>query len=705
MGADQILRGPFHFSGVKVSRFYMRFIQPVFYLVFVFLIVSNICLTPIVADAKQIFSGTNMYPIKSLPKSHPFRRLARPVGRLIIKKASGSTSYCTAFIISPKYIMTNAHCVPGDFNGTGRVGEFLESPHAVRATLEMGYLGRRGERTRKYRVDTRPVETSRLFDFSILRVKGNPSARWGQLELQIAPLNTGGKGTVLHHPAGAYKHFNKPNCKLTRPSPFTQSAFRKFGIGSSIFTRAARFNTNCNIKGGSSGSPFLDIQTKRVVGLISSGSGQTISQAIPISLIAQNSQIVRDIAFFTPKPLFQREITNTRFSVGSSNFIKFPEQISISADGNLITSINGTGILSLYDLKRQRKPRFSKIKGFYWAQLSADGRYVATVKKSNRRSKTGEISLRNVNMVGKKILSSDIRTAWNYELRTPARFHPERSHLTALAKDGYNLRTWDADNGTLLHDINANGAIVWFRYSPSGNKISTLTWEGEWALWDAEDGRLLQKFQKKLPIKKMSTAVQSQDGQILMFNTDKLRLGVAMMENNSVSIKELLPPCIYISKEDKCEINDLFLDEKSFVIWTLIRNIDVHNKGNTTSWPHGRLFLSAVPLKGGRIKTYKLPKNSMSGGFLGGHRRNFLFIKAYQLDYDKGGFFIFDTKRGGVIGFFKDKVALSETRIATISDRIVMANQTGVGGTKNDWWKLKVYSLSDILDYAESNTK
>ena len=244
-------------------------------------------------------------PVRIFDAANPLRGYASPVGVLDIVFADGTESTCTAFILSSQFIMTNAHCIPGDFNGSEFVGEYIESPRATRANLTMGFLFADERGTENFPVDIVPAESSRIFDFSVLRVSGNPARRWGAVELSLINLAADQEGLIVHHPGGEPLQVTRRNCALIDASPVSDDTQSLIGgtASSDELTSIIRFETSCAIRAGSSGAPFISAQSGQVMGLISSGDDvSNRSQAIPISVIASASQIVRDLATARAQP-------------------------------------------------------------------------------------------------------------------------------------------------------------------------------------------------------------------------------------------------------------------------------------------------------------------------------------------------------------------------------------------------------------------
>lgn len=187
-------------------------------------------------------------PMSRFREDDPFRQAGRSVGRLDIevKDSSGVTGIatCTATLISPDSIITNAHCIPG-----------LGGDKVIRAEVRFGYLRLGDAGSKAFPVAVDPVETNRTLDYSILAVSGEPS--------KLFPIATRANRAALdneslyliHHPAG------QPQ-KLTRA--FCRAHPEKAVEGTHV-------RHQCDTLPGSSGSLIFALSDGAIVGLHHSG--------------------------------------------------------------------------------------------------------------------------------------------------------------------------------------------------------------------------------------------------------------------------------------------------------------------------------------------------------------------------------------------------------------------------------------------------
>ncbi|WP_210211515.1 SUMF1/EgtB/PvdO family nonheme iron enzyme, partial [Azospirillum griseum] len=183
--------------------------------------------------------------------------------------ADGKTGSCTASIISRDYILTNHHCVPGKD----------EASRPVRALLLMNYYDEtRSDETVRYDVDIRPVETSQWPDYSILRVAGNPAARFGALTLPVTAPLPSEPLIMFHHPLGQPMVLSAKGCRVgARPID---------GDGQLIHY--------CDTDQGSSGAPILDMNGSRLIGLHYAGN-TGFNLAVPMVRLRQQSVILAQL--------------------------------------------------------------------------------------------------------------------------------------------------------------------------------------------------------------------------------------------------------------------------------------------------------------------------------------------------------------------------------------------------------------------------
>lgn len=223
---------------------------------------------------EQMFGGSfDSEPLHVYSEGSLYRDLGKAVGRLDILTSKG-TAFCTAFVISDKYLMTNHHC----FN--------IEGATVQQASFLTGYL-EEGIRdgTRRYEVRTTPVEQDAELDYAIVEVLGDPASDWGHLALsayEFDPERDAGHALfIIGHPQRMAQHISRKECRSAARKPVTENRLRH----------------TCDTLVGNSGSPIFDDETRKVVALHHAGSSKDgVNFGIPISMIAAQSPLVASLS-------------------------------------------------------------------------------------------------------------------------------------------------------------------------------------------------------------------------------------------------------------------------------------------------------------------------------------------------------------------------------------------------------------------------
>ena len=245
------------------------------------------------AMMEALIGRDDMVRLSDYPDTHPGRALSRPVGRLDIEMPRASRlNHCTAFIVSTDYIVTNAHCIPGVPSDVARFGAVAE------AVLTMDYYDEVGTRiVRQYAVDPQPVETDRALDYSVLRVRGNPAARFGRLALPPARPAPAEPMVLFHHPFGMPKMLSARDCEAADPPIDVDGQLVHY----------------CDTFGGSSGAPLLDANGTHWLGLHSAGIPGRFNLAIPAQAIVRDSTVLAQLfPDQTTRPPVERETPPSR---------------------------------------------------------------------------------------------------------------------------------------------------------------------------------------------------------------------------------------------------------------------------------------------------------------------------------------------------------------------------------------------------------
>lgn len=220
---------------------------------------------------EQAFGDYQNEPVISYGEKSIARRLGRPVGRLDVLYGNGKTGYCTAFIVDAEHLVTNNHCIPG-------VGD----PGVQAAQFVAGYVdAAHPDTAEKFQVQLQALETSAPLDYSVLRVFGDPSARYGTVELADADPESSEFLWIIGHPQGQAQHISREGCAAADPPVSTEG----------------KVVHSCDTLGGNSGSPVFRISDRQVVALHHAGDSRTgFNFAIPMKRILADSKILKAAA-------------------------------------------------------------------------------------------------------------------------------------------------------------------------------------------------------------------------------------------------------------------------------------------------------------------------------------------------------------------------------------------------------------------------
>jgi hypothetical protein len=197
-------------------------------------------------------------PIRRAPPD--VRGWAGPIARLSF--ISGGEQYvCTGFLLTRDLLLTNEHCL-----GT--------EESALSALAEFGFDSLDATPT-KVRVSKLEAVDAPL-DYALVRLAQAPSG-FGRVTLGSTAVTDGQALVIVEHPAGEYKQASIDDCKVRTAS--------RAGVTAAL----TDFGHLCDTLGGSSGSPVLDRQTGRVVGLhhlgFLAGVPDPVNQGVHIGLV------------------------------------------------------------------------------------------------------------------------------------------------------------------------------------------------------------------------------------------------------------------------------------------------------------------------------------------------------------------------------------------------------------------------------------
>ena len=219
-------------------------------------------------------------PLSDYHANSVFGQIGTPVGKLIITTNRGIYN-CTAFLISPPYLMTNEHCVSSRIYDVKKKKWIMRQ--ITKVHVEMNYVDPSDRSyVKDFFVQMPPLEMNATLDYAILKVEGNPAAEFGYLSLSISKPQEKTPLWIIGHPRGLAKQISRVHCRVL---PYSKPHIRSL-------------HHTCPAVPGSSGSPVFDANTSQVIALNYAGLGGTnfkIGLAVPFYHIAKQSSLLRSI--------------------------------------------------------------------------------------------------------------------------------------------------------------------------------------------------------------------------------------------------------------------------------------------------------------------------------------------------------------------------------------------------------------------------
>ncbi len=223
-------------------------------------------------------------PISELDPKDGLAALARPIGRVDIVLRNARTGQqvgasCTGALLPGDYVLTNHHCLP-------QSGDLAP----VKASILMDYLTLDGKGSRRFEIDSKPVEFDARLDYALARVAGNPSAAYGTVRLSGETVPGNRSMLVIHHPLGR---------------PKVMSRFRCFAMKDQA--EGPDLRHRCDTLGGSSGSLMFDASVAGIAlhkeGGLDPKDPSSFNKATRLSAILGRSRILSEIAASQGRPV------------------------------------------------------------------------------------------------------------------------------------------------------------------------------------------------------------------------------------------------------------------------------------------------------------------------------------------------------------------------------------------------------------------
>ena len=446
---------------------------------------------------EQAFGGAfDAEPASQYPEASELRRLGRAVGRLDVAFARG-VGDCTAFLISEQYLMTNAHCLEG---GQAQAITFVTG--YVESGIEAG--------TRTYSVGTTPVEISPSsdLDYAILQVFGNPAAEWGTVTLAAMEIDgardAGMPLLVMGHPVFQ-----------VAPVPVPQALYvsRKECRATATKPRAGKkLRHTCDTLVGNSGSPVFSDDSREVIALHHAGSpSEGINFAIPISLIARESEVVAELVALAPKPegdelaALKAELERLRAERDASRAAAETERKRLADEAAQAA------------LAKAEAERLAREKAEAERQKLAD--QLAALQAERDRLDGGTGRTEGPRAAGDDRRRSDAPPIRPDQIFESASFpkehwaknkvidaHSDKINHVAFSPDGTRIitasndgaaRVWDAASGRKVFALAGGSKFYRAVFSPDGTRIVTFSANAPPQVWEASTGRKLFELNTK----------------------------------------------------------------------------------------------------------------------------------------------------------------------------------------------------------------
>ena len=203
--------------------------------------------------------GLTVDKLQSIDEATPtIRAWGRSVARLVFVREGAGQDLCTGFLIAADLFMTNNHCIRTPKEMSSGLAEFdFDRENEIPVTLRFKEI----------------VETNPDLDFTLLRLATPTDRPPFTFDTSVSePRNM----VMIQHPAGRPKQVSIVNCKVI--------GARVAGVTPAL----TDFGHGCDTLNGSSGSPAIDIQTGRVLGLHHLGylpTNKPVNRAVQIEQI------------------------------------------------------------------------------------------------------------------------------------------------------------------------------------------------------------------------------------------------------------------------------------------------------------------------------------------------------------------------------------------------------------------------------------
>ena len=214
-------------------------------------------------------------PLNMFPANDPIRLAAKPIGRVdvLVKLPSGEEGVetCTGALLAGDFVITNHHCLPQ--SGGKR---------PVKASIVMDYLQADGAGSERFELTLKPDDFNEARDYVVVKVSGNPTAKYGFVRLTSTAADPGQPMMIFHHPMGRPKVMTRVRCFAMPSQPDKQVLHHQ-----------------CDTMPGSSGSLILSNRGETLAlhfsGGLSADDATSYNIAVRMADILANSSILQGI--------------------------------------------------------------------------------------------------------------------------------------------------------------------------------------------------------------------------------------------------------------------------------------------------------------------------------------------------------------------------------------------------------------------------